>query len=152
MQFSILVKSAIILATLLASVEGAPASPNSAVIYKRNSINDCGDSSFTDESSSASPAVADCLQIAENIAGGGTWTVFPPFQHQLVQYGTCAFGVTALGAGFANIGNQDIIDLINSSVQMFSWFGLVGSKGTMPCQPEGFNDQEMNVNWGIYHT
>lgn len=94
------------------------------------SINDCGDSTFVNQSSGGSPKVPDCQQLAKNINGGGTWTIWPTGQHQLAQYGTCAFGAET-DAGWANIGNQDIIDLINSSIQRFQWNGLVGSKGRM---------------------
>ncbi|GFF22633.1 hypothetical protein IFM61606_08574 [Aspergillus udagawae] len=148
---------------LTAAVEAAPvaapadrsmneASPSVLFIKKRDRINDCGDSTFINQSSGGSPRVDDCLQIARNIAGGGTWT-FEGFgvQHQLLQYGTCAFGVTQGSRVTVKIGNQDIIDLINDSISRFQWYGLVGSKGTMNCQVSGYIGQE-SVSWGIYHT
>ncbi|GFF25316.1 hypothetical protein IFM46972_01364 [Aspergillus udagawae] len=137
---------------LTAAVEAAPvaapadrsmneASPSVLFIKKRSSINDCGYSTFVNQSSGGSPRVDDCLQIARNIAGGGTWVVsaVAGVHHQLLQYGTCAFGVEH-DPDFADgpiykIGNQDIIDLINDSVNRFQWFGLVGAKGEMDCQP-----------------
>jgi hypothetical protein len=101
-----------------------------------NSINNCGDSSFDNETSRASPTVSDCLQIAANIAGGGYWEIDGSIrQHQLVQYGSCAFGVQhAYNADVLNynVGNSDIIDLIHSSVDKYQWNGLIGSKGIMP--------------------
>jgi hypothetical protein len=148
---------------LAASVEAAPvvspvdnsvneASPSVLFVKKRASINDCGDSSFINQTSGASPRVDDCLQIARNIAGGGTWTVNGfGVQHQLVQYGTCAFGITQGSTAPVYIGNQDIIDLINDSVARFQWNGLVGSKGTMDCQMAGY-PAHVSVLWGIYHT
>lgn len=126
-----------------------------AVIFTAGSpgdwINDCGDSSFTNRSSGGSPRVDDCRQIAANINGGGTWEVenFAGSQHQLVQYGTCAFGVQGTGASnsvYFYVGNSDIIDLINSSIDKFQWNGLVGSEGVMNCQPG------QDVKWGLYHT
>jgi len=143
---------------LLASVNAVAVTKNRrspSVLFTESaddSINDCGDSSFVDASSSGSPLVSDCLQIAANIAGGGTWEVDSlPIQHQLVQYGTCAFGVTANGDNFLNsywyyVGNQDIIDLIHSSIDLFQWYGLVGASGYMNCQPD------TDVTWGLYHT
>jgi hypothetical protein len=86
------------------------------------SINDCDVSTFIYETSDASPLVLDCLQIATNIAGGGTWEVEDDIgqQHQLVQYGTCAFGVQgSRRGGLFHVGNQDIIDLIIQSVLDF---------------------------------
>jgi hypothetical protein len=119
------------------------------------SPNDCGNSSFTDATSSASPRVTDCQRIVANIAGTqGSWEVESVVgdQHQLVQYGTCAFGVTGTsGTGDVNfhVGAQDIVDLITSSVQMFAWNGLVGASGNMECQGDVGNDK---VSWGIYHN
>lgn len=44
-------------------------------IFRRASVNDCGDSSFYNGSTGGSPSVQDCLQIAANIGKGGTWEV-----------------------------------------------------------------------------
>ena len=152
---------------LLASIAAAPlsatdSSPNGAspnVLFKpspNNSVNDCGDSSFVNQSSGGSPRIDDCLRIASNIGGGGSWEVENVAQsfHQLVQYGSCAFGVqghSGSSPGF-NVGNQDIIDLIHSSVDKFAWNGLVGSKGDMPCQPLLVSEGNVGVHWGLYHT
>ena len=169
---------AMALATMLAVASCAPTSmdPRAQVVKyleARDSINDCGDSSFTNESSSGSPTVSDCLQIATNIAGGGTWVYLPKSdflcnticwqkvpqtfaliaQHQLVQYGTCAFGVTAgyqIGVAYVKIGNQDIIDLIHSSIDKFQWNGLVGAKGELQCQTNA--SFTLKTSWGLYHT
>ncbi|KAI1305442.1 putative necrosis-inducing factor-domain-containing protein [Xylaria venustula] len=60
---------------------------------------ECGSSSFTDQTSSASPTVSDCQQLAENIFIDGTWTVDSSgVQHQIVQYGSCKFGVQGQGS------------------------------------------------------
>ena len=144
MQFSIAAKFAVLFAAMLVNVNAAPTTPNRSVL---NSVNDCGDSSFINQSSGGSPLISDCQMIQRNIAGGGTWTTNAIVgQRQLVQYGTCAFGVT-VRSGTANVGNQDIIDIINTSIQMFSYEGRVGSKGTMPCQgPLGGT----TVDWGLY--
>ncbi|KAF9054908.1 Ecp2 effector protein, partial [Panaeolus papilionaceus] len=118
------------------------------------SINDCGDSSFDNKSSGGSPRVDDCLQIARNIAGGGTWTVALIGHHQLVEFGTCAFGVQApfeLGVSNIRVGNQDIIDVINDSVRRFQWNGLVGARGEMQCQTDP-GTRWLKTEWGIYHT
>ncbi|KAH8662546.1 putative necrosis-inducing factor-domain-containing protein [Xylariales sp. PMI_506] len=116
------------------------------VLITRDSVNDCGDSTFENQSSGGSPLVSDCLQLAANIAGGGSWRLEIYEQRTLATYGTCAFGATA-GPSVTYIGNQDIIDLIHTSVDRFTWFGLVGAKGQMPCQLFGYT-----VSWGIYHA
>lgn len=119
------------------------------------SPNDCGTSTFTDATSDGSPLVTDYQQIVTNIAGTqGSWEVECSVggQHRLVQYGTCAFGVTGtIGTGDVdfNVGAQDIVDLINSSIEMFASGGLVGASGNIACQGDAVND---NVNWGLYHT
>lgn len=114
---------------------------------------ECGESSFIDQTSGGSPKVEDCLQIATNIAGGGRWQVeaILGLQHQLVAYGTCAFGVqrAQVGAFYFYVGNADIIDIINTSVQRFGSSGLVGSKGFMWCNPTFLSP---GTNWGLYHT
>jgi hypothetical protein len=51
--------------------QAAPASSN---LEARKSVNDCGDSTFENQSSSGSPLIADCQQITRNIAG----TIRPP--------------------------------------------------------------------------
>jgi hypothetical protein len=156
--------AAIFVTSVWAAPQGSPATTTNGaspvVLFTPspgNSVNDCGDSSFQNESSSGSPTVNDCLQIATNIAGGGTWTVstIGSPQHQLVQYGTCAFGVTWNGSNQAStyyIGNQDIIDLIHSSINMFQWNGLVGSKGVMNCKSDEEGASGGNVLWGLYHN
>ncbi|KAL2820977.1 putative necrosis-inducing factor-domain-containing protein [Aspergillus cavernicola] len=111
-----------------------------------DSINDCGDSSFDNNSSGGSPEVSDCQQIAANIAGGGSWTLDgSSVQRQLVQYGTCAFGAWATGLTY--IGNADIIGLIDDSISQFEWNGLVGASGEMDCQYG-----PSRTYWAIYHT
>jgi hypothetical protein len=74
--------------------------------------------------------VADCQHLARNIAGGGTWTVTSAgAQHQLAQYGTCAFGIQGdKSINTAYVGNQDIIDVINTSIAKFQWEGKIGAK------------------------
>ncbi|KAH7129015.1 putative necrosis-inducing factor-domain-containing protein [Dactylonectria macrodidyma] len=144
--------------TFLAMSQAAalPKTPQDAksALEARASINDCGDSTFINQSSGGSPTVNDCRQIAYNIRNGGTWTVGAGGEHhQLVQYGTCAFGAQGDGSiNAAYIGNQDIIDLINSSIDKFQWNGLVGAKGSMGCQSLKGLVGGATMNWGIYHT
>ncbi|KAJ2984421.1 hypothetical protein NUW58_g6066 [Xylaria curta] len=112
----------------------------------------CGDSTFEDQTSDASPKVSDCLQIATNIAVEGDWTTQTTGgQRELVLYGSCRFGVERSGSLNGNVnfvvGNRDIIDIITSSVNMFGGSGRVGAKGTMNCQG---NIKGQSVLWGLY--
>ncbi|KAJ5900892.1 putative necrosis-inducing factor-domain-containing protein [Penicillium subrubescens] len=133
-------------------------SPNPKVVFSmlaaNNMVNDCGYYTFINQSSGGSPLISDCQQITRNIANGGSWEV-EDFggQHQLIQYGTCAFGVTGDKSinGFY-IGNPDIIDLINSSIGLFAWERLVGAKGVMGCQSLTGLVGGVTVTWGLYHT
>lgn len=153
--------SAVALAALAAVVNSAPIASGADTsanyvaptqVFKRNYVNDCGDANFINRSSAASPTVADCEQIIRNIDGGGSWSVGVGFQRQLVQYGTCAFGVKGDAGNEATfkVGNSDIIDLIRDSIAKFAWNGLVGAEGTMDCQGQSLFD--VTVYWGIYHT
>ncbi|TGJ82873.1 hypothetical protein E0Z10_g5898 [Xylaria hypoxylon] len=112
----------------------------------------CGDSTFEGQTSDASPTVSDCLQIATNIAVEGDWTTQTTGgQRELVSYGSCKFGVERSGSLNGNVdfvvGNQDIVDIITESVNMFGGSGRVGAKGTMSCQG---NIKGQSVNWGLY--
>jgi hypothetical protein len=158
-----------VFATLLAATQAAPAASS---LEARKSVNDCSDSTFINQSSGGSPTIGDCQTIARNIAGklsfshevpkhsdsldigGGTWTVgLGGEHHQLVQAGTCAFGINGdSSANAAYIGNQDIIDLINTSIQRFSWEGKVGAKGHMSCQSLQGLIGGGSLTWGLYHT
>ncbi|PPR05584.1 hypothetical protein CVT24_002785 [Panaeolus cyanescens] len=136
--------------------EPAPQSPSITPLEHeaRAWINNCGTSTFINQSSTASPLIKDCQQIVKNISGGGTWHVALIRQRQLVQYGTCAFGVQSGYIPTATnfrVGNSDIIDLINDSIKKFSWNGKVGAKGVMKCQTDpGLH--LISVDWTIYRN
>jgi hypothetical protein len=64
------------IAALMATASCAPTSPSpqGAVVKALEARdNHCGVSTFVNRSSGGSPKVADCQQMARNIAGGGTW-------------------------------------------------------------------------------
>lgn len=74
-----------------------------------------------------------------------------PAQSKLVQYGTCAFGVGMLHHFFpvhAKIGNQDIIDAIERSIELFAKDGKVGTKGVLSCD----SLVDFPTDWGLYHN
>ncbi|CDM27637.1 hypothetical protein CBS147339_4225 [Penicillium roqueforti] len=148
------IPTSITFVTLLVFVQAAPLAPKEPRLEARASINDCGSSTFINQSSGDSPLVADCQVLVKNIAGGGTWTV-PAVgrQHQLAQYGTCAFGIQGGQVlNIAYVGNQDIIYIINSSIAKFKWKGKIGAKGTMSCQTPTKATGNTPMTWAIYHT
>ena len=59
-------------------------------------INDCGGSTFENQSSGGSPLISDCQQIARNIQGSGTFTIpcAGRGEHTYVKFGTCVVGVS----------------------------------------------------------
>ncbi|KAH0599885.1 hypothetical protein MHUMG1_02675 [Metarhizium humberi] len=140
-------------AALIAASPVAITDGEGSVFARGNSVDDCGASTFENHYSNGSPLVAYCRRIAANIANGGTWTVANLGHRQLVQYGTCALGVEVLrpfGTLSTRIGNQDIIDLINESINRFQWQDKVGAAGNIMCQTE--SSTQNRVAWGLYHT
>uniref|UniRef100_A0A0L0NAP9 chitinase n=1 Tax=Tolypocladium ophioglossoides (strain CBS 100239) TaxID=1163406 RepID=A0A0L0NAP9_TOLOC len=115
--------------------------------------NDYGALTLVDQTSDASPQVSDCLQIIKNIQGtDGEWEVENAVgkQHQIVQFGSCKFGVQGNGKNGNidfNVGAQDIIDIINDSVKQFGGSGKVGANGEMSCSGTVKGQQ---VEWGLY--
>jgi hypothetical protein len=104
----------------------------------RNGEDKCGVSSFIGGTTDASPTIEDCITITHNVAKDGRWEVEAVIndQHQIAQWGTCAFGVQAVlpfGDKFFYVGNPDIIDVIHDSIDRFGRDGKVGSMGTMIC-------------------
>lgn len=100
----------------------------------------CGDSTFENQSSDASPKIEDCQTIITNINGnGGTdWTILVVGKNQrkITSFGSCHFGVEATKVnGNVNFkfGGQDVIDIINDSIKKFGSDGRVGAKGTLSC-------------------
>lgn len=113
----------------------------------------CGKTTFVDQTSDASPTVSDCMQIVKNIANtDGKWEVENAIgsQHQIVQHGSCAFGVQGLvknGNVDYQVGAQDIVDIITDSVRQFGGSGKVGAKGEMSCDG---TVKGQKVEWGFY--
>ena len=106
-----------------------------------------------DQTSATSPPVSDCLQLIKNIEGtDGKWDIENAIgnQHQIAQFGRCRFGVTGLnkkGNIDFHVGTQDIIDIINDSINKFGGSGRVGSKGRMSCRG---TVKGQDVEWGLY--
>lgn len=107
-----------------------------------------------DQTSDASPSIEDCLQIIRNIQydGDTQWdhTVVGHNQREVAKYGSCAFGIEASktkGNVKFWVGGQDVIDLINSSIENYGKNGRVGAKGDMLCNG---NLQSQEVTWGLY--
>ncbi|KAI2719895.1 hypothetical protein CBS147318_3201 [Penicillium roqueforti] len=122
------IPTSITFATLLAFAQAAPLAPKESRLEARASINDCGSSTFINQSSGGSPLVADCQHLARKL-GQSVPAVLDT----------------------AHIGNQDIIDVINSSIAKFKWEGKIGAKGTMGCQTVT-KSGNTPMTWGIYHA
>jgi hypothetical protein len=115
----------------------------------------CGDSSFENQTSDASPKVSDCEQIIKNIEGDGStdFTHDITGHRELLSFGSCAFGVERTGgtggAVMFKVGGQDVIDIIKESVKRYGGGGKVGAKGVMPCDGTTAGTT-VKVEWGIY--
>lgn len=140
--------------------------------------NDCGDSSFVKITQSDRPVVADCQQLVKNLAGDKQWVVTTGGV-QVAVYQTCkltfddecdgdmltcscvgAFNAVSFG-GNSIIGNADVIDLINDSINKFQDNGYLGAKGSynmyvassgsVPCTSAKTTDKQVRVDWTISH-
>jgi hypothetical protein len=115
----------------------------------------CGDSSFENQTSDASPKVSDCEQIIKNIEGDGStdFTHDITGHRELLSFGSCAFGVERTGgtggAVMFTVGGQDVIDIIRQSIKNYGGGGKVGAKGVMPCDGTTAGTT-VKVEWGIY--
>ncbi|KAL4746146.1 hypothetical protein BDW72DRAFT_207592 [Aspergillus terricola var. indicus] len=102
---------------------------------------ECGESSFENETSDASPDVDDCLQIIKNIQDDAstdfTTQVLGKNQREIAESGNADFVV----------GGQDVIDIINTAAKKFGSGGKIGAKGNMDCNG---NIKSQPVLWGIY--
>ncbi|KAJ5726918.1 Glycoside hydrolase superfamily [Penicillium malachiteum] len=114
-------------------------------------ITKCSGYTYTDETTSASPAVSDCQVLMSNIAGtDGEWTTGIGSQRAIATYGTCKFGVQndgVTGDVTYYTGSQDIVNIITESISLYEWEGLVGAKGYMEC---GGDAGSQKVEWGLY--
>ncbi|KAK4652414.1 hypothetical protein QC762_610940 [Podospora pseudocomata] len=109
-----------------------------------------------DQTNLHSPQSKDCEVIYDRIVDPGTWTVLMWLQHQLVEYRTCAYGVTAFRsrsgkAIFAHIGNDDIRDVLRRTIDSYSKeFSPHGTRvqswGQFVCKP-----YDAEVEWEIYY-
>ncbi|RKU48460.1 hypothetical protein DL546_002720 [Coniochaeta pulveracea] len=126
-----------------------------------NLDNKCQNSTFIDETSNGSPLASDCMVIVSNIRAGGTWRVEDVlgYEHQLVQYGTCAYAVRPgeeqwghLGA-YYKLGNEDIMHTIVDAANMFASAdtGRLGASGRMHCE-NGADQWLKTINWRIFRN
>ncbi|KAF1835102.1 glycoside hydrolase [Decorospora gaudefroyi] len=127
------------------------ASPN----YPCDPPQRCGESSFEDQTSSASANVDDCLQIIKNIEGNiaaTNWTteVVGKRQREIVNHESCSLGVEAdkiNGNVIFVVSAQDVINIITTAIEKFGRSGKVGAKGYMSCSG---NMEDQAVEWGLY--
>ncbi|KAH6617548.1 hypothetical protein F5144DRAFT_660933 [Chaetomium tenue] len=116
--------------------------------------NFCGISTFVGQTSDASPASRDCLQIIRNIENDGStqWEVSTAglSQRAIATAGSCRFGVEATanqGNAVFWVGGQDVRDIITDAVKKFGGSGKVSGYGELECNG---NLGHQKVKWGIY--
>jgi hypothetical protein len=136
------------------AAEAAPIDPRAAVsesdsssqLFKR--AGHCGFSSFTSETSTGSPSVADCIRVVESLGSGKTWKIGRTRQ-ELVRKGNCRFLAVA-DASNTKVGNEDVRDVTRDSIARFSRDSRVGARGGMSCS--GGSQGSEKVNWWIWKT
>ncbi len=118
----------------------------------------CDTSSFTGDTTAASPLVSDCEQLCRNLQAGaatdrGIWTEPRIGHHSIASHGTCVFGVEGTGSAIDNadykVGGQDVVDLITDAIRQFTWEGKVGAHGFMDCKG---TIKAQSVKWSLYHS
>lgn len=114
-------------------------------------VTKCSSYTYQDQTTSSSPNISDCQTIVKNIQGtSGSWTTGIGPQRDIASYGSCNFGVqntNVTGDVAFYTGSQDIVNIINEAIALYSWNGLVGAKGYMECSGD-VNTQ--SVEWGLY--
>ncbi|KAF2871795.1 putative necrosis-inducing factor-domain-containing protein [Massariosphaeria phaeospora] len=104
---------------------------------------------FSQETTDKSPLVEDCRQVIRNIEGGGVW--LSDFWRDLAKHGSCAFGVdedkSAEGMAY-QVGNRDIIGIMDHAIQQFEKNGHVGASGIVYCHNQW--DGHTRLKWAIH--
>ncbi|KAI5925852.1 putative necrosis-inducing factor-domain-containing protein [Camillea tinctor] len=113
--------------------------------------NFCGTSSFENRSSGGSPSAADCECVRDFAAGHKGFyrinrsdadTFFP-----VITCGTCRFGADTSNFFGTQVGNEDIVDVVNTALDLFRSDGHVGAYGEMGCDN---SFQTAKTTWGLY--
>ncbi|ORY61711.1 putative necrosis-inducing factor-domain-containing protein [Pseudomassariella vexata] len=105
------------------------------------SSNLCGPSSFVDETATDSALVSDCRAINaafEKVHGyfeTGDYSGGENNFNTLAVAGNCVFGVARRDgqAGRVDVGDTDLINLVNNAIGDFQRDGKVGARGDMEC-------------------
>ncbi|KAL0470166.1 putative necrosis-inducing factor domain-containing protein [Neurospora intermedia] len=136
-----------------------PSSPSTTGLSKRSSGNKdhCRGGGYYNATSPGSPLVEDCKVIIQNISPkGGTWRYMSGTQRTLVRHGTCALGVEStpdVPKGLQTlVGDLDISEWIQKSIERYQWKGKVGSYGDTQCVSWNFKGDEYTLRWGLYHS
>ncbi|KAL4938844.1 hypothetical protein BDV06DRAFT_231514 [Aspergillus oleicola] len=115
----------------------------------------CGQATFEDQTSDASPDIEDCRTIITNSQADGktdfTHQVVGKPHREILYFESCHFGIEATsvnGNVEFYVGGQDVIDIINDAIAKFgNSNGKIGAKGLMNCNG---NIKSQGVEWGIY--
>jgi len=90
---------------------------------------------FDNQTTPKAPSADDCQQLMLNIAGPGQWLFTGAIWHQLLEYGTCAFGVFQPDMwSTTRIGNGDIISIISTAMHLWQKDGHLGGGGLAICE------------------
>lgn len=146
--------STLLLLVFAGTIGCAPISPKKDTFsIAQTQVSHCGDASFNNQTSDASPLVSDCKQLAYNIRNGDAfWRIGAGQYRQLAQYKSCAFGGTATDQAWVFVGNQDIMDLISDTLKRFYHQDQIGAFGSMPCDGSNQDGEHARFYWSIYHT
>ncbi|EDO65296.1 hypothetical protein GE21DRAFT_2747 [Neurospora crassa] len=137
-----------------------PSSPSTTGLTKRSSGNNkdhCRGGGYFNATSPGSPLVDDCKVIIQNISPrGGTWHYMSGTQRTLVRHGSCALGIEStpdVPKGLQTlVGDLDISEWIQRSIDRYQWKGKVGSYGDTQCVSQTFKGDEYTLRWGLYHS
>ncbi|KAK3490232.1 putative necrosis-inducing factor-domain-containing protein [Neurospora hispaniola] len=139
-----------------------PSSPTTTGLVrpsKRSSGNKdhCRGGGYFNATSAGSPLVDDCKVIIQNISPrGGTWHYMSGTQRTLVSHGSCALGIEStpdVPKGLQTlVGDLDISEWIQKSIDKYQWKGRVGSYGDTQCVSQTFKGDEYTLRWGLYHS
>lgn len=117
-----------------------------SLIFRRSGH--CGMSSFAGETSTGSPKISDCVNLVEKFNPSKTYKIGTE-RKEMGRYGNCRFMARAYSAN-TKLGNEDIRDLLRSSIDRYAKDGRVGARGSMHCAGGGSGAEK--VDWWVWKT
>ena len=129
--------TAVFLLTLATTVTTAPTSPAFSPLPLHKRVNNCGGSTFVDQTNNNAAKVEDCqllLKILEQpFLKSFGWEVGST-ETEILTTDTCTFTSRATARNAkGTVGNEDAFDLIRDSIAKYQRNGRVAARGIMPC-------------------